>query len=50
VFFESKTKLMVHYEKTLGAYVLFRNFMALDTKAASKLINQHFPKISDFQL
>lgn len=43
VSFESKTKLMAHYEKTLGAHVLFRNFMALDTKAAAKLINQYFP-------
>jgi hypothetical protein len=42
VSFESKTKLIAHYQKTLGAHVLFGNFMAIDTKAAVKLINQYF--------
>lgn len=41
--FESKTKLIKHYQETLGAHVLFGNFMALDTRAAQKLIMQYFP-------
>lgn len=40
--FESKTRLINHYEKTLGANVLFGNIMAIDSIAASKLINQYF--------
>lgn len=40
--FESKTKLIAHYERTLGANVLFRNIMAIDSKAAIKLIKQYF--------
>lgn len=40
--FESKTRLIDHYEKTLGANVLFGNIMAIDSIAASKLINQYF--------
>jgi hypothetical protein len=43
--FESKTKLIGHYQKSLGAHVLFGNIMAIDTKAANKLIEQYFPKI-----
>ena len=44
VSFESKTKLKEHYKKTLGAHLLFGNFMAIDTKAATKLIEQYFSK------
>lgn len=44
VSFESKTKLIEHYQKTLGAHVLFGNIMAIDTKAANKLIQQYFPE------
>ena len=44
VSFESKTKLKDHYKKTLGAHFLFGNFMAINTKAAAKLIEQYFPK------
>ena len=44
VSFENKTKLIEHYKKTLGAQILFGNFMAIDTKAASKLIAQYFPE------
>jgi hypothetical protein len=44
VSFESKTKLKEHYKKTLSANVLFGNFMAIDTKAATKLIEQYFSK------
>lgn len=43
VAFESKTKLIAHYQKSLGAHILFGNVMAIDTKAAVKLINQYFP-------
>jgi hypothetical protein len=42
--FESKTRLKEHYQKTLGAYVLFGNIMAIDTRAATVLINQYFPE------
>lgn len=44
VSFESKTKLKEHYEKTLGAQMLFGNFMAIDAVAALKLITQYFPE------
>ena len=43
VSFESKSKLIVHYQTSLGAQMLFGNFMMLDTKAALKLISQYFP-------
>lgn len=43
VSFESKTRLKEHYQKTLGAHVLFGNFMAINTRAAAKLIEQYFP-------
>jgi hypothetical protein len=45
VSFESKTKLIHHYQKSLGAHVLFGNIMAIDTNAAIKLIKQYFPEI-----
>ena len=44
VSFESKTALKAHYQKTLGAYVLFDNIMAIDTLAAQRLIQQYFPE------
>ena len=43
VSFESKTKLKEHYRTSLGAHLLFGNVMAIDTKAAYKLIRQYFP-------
>jgi hypothetical protein len=43
VSFESKTRLIEHYRNTLGAQVLFGNIMAIDTKAAAKLVQQYFP-------
>ena len=46
VSFESKSKLKEHYKKTLKAHYLFGNFMAIDSKAASKLIDQYFPNNS----
>ena len=42
--FESKTKLIDHYRLTLGADLLFGNIMAIDKRAAMKLIDQYFPK------
>lgn len=48
VSFESKTKLIGHYRKTLGADLLFSNMMAIDTKAAAKLIDQYFPENRNF--
>jgi len=44
VSFESKTKLIEHYQKILGAHLLFGNIMAIDTRAANKLIEQYFPE------
>jgi hypothetical protein len=44
VSFESKSKLKEHYKKTLNAHFLFGNYMAIDSKAARKLIEQYFPK------
>jgi hypothetical protein len=41
--FEAKTKLIAHYEQTLGAYILFGNIMALNSKAAANLITNYFP-------
>ncbi len=46
VSFESKTKLIEHYKLTLGADLLFGNIMAIDTKAAIRLIDPYFPKNS----
>lgn len=43
--FESKTRLIEHYRQTLGAELLFGNVMAIDTKAARKLVDQYFPEI-----
>ena len=43
--FESKTRLIEHYRQTLGAELLFGNVMAIDTKAATKLVEQYFPEI-----
>lgn len=44
VSFESKSKLIEHYSKSLGAIVLFGNIMAIDTRAASRLLTQYFPQ------
>ena len=42
VAFIPKTKLIAHYEKTLGA-VLFGNRMFIQTQAAINLIGQYYP-------
>lgn len=44
VSFESKTKLIAYYQKTLGAEVLFGNMMAIETKAATELVSKYFIK------
>jgi hypothetical protein len=43
VSFESKSRLIEHYQKILGAHILFGNIMAIDTMAAAKLVEQYFP-------
>lgn len=42
VSFIAKTKLISHYEKTLGAQVLSGNRMVIDTPAAYRLMEQYF--------
>jgi hypothetical protein len=46
VSFESKTRLIDHYKKTLGAELLFNNIMAIDGRAAYLLVNQYYPENS----
>lgn len=43
VSFESKTKLIPHYQKSLGAKILFGNYMAIDSVSSAKLVKQYFP-------
>ena len=42
VSFISKTQLIEHYEKTLGAFHFGGRIMIIETKAALKLINKYF--------
>ena len=42
VSFESKTKLIDHYVKTLGAYHFGEHLMILDTIAAKRLVDKYF--------
>ncbi len=42
VAFDSKTALVEHYQKTLGATHLGGRRMYIDTKAAGKLVSQYF--------
>jgi hypothetical protein len=42
VAFESKTKLINHYVKTLGAYHFGGHLMVIDTIAAKKLVDKYF--------
>ncbi len=46
VSFESKTKLVQHYQESLGASLLFGNIMVINSNAAVRLIRQYFPKNS----
>ena len=40
--FTAKTKLIEHYEKTLGAYHFGNHLMILETKASSILVEKYF--------
>lgn len=42
VSFESKTKLIDHYVKTLGAYHFGGHLMVIDTIAAKRLVDKYF--------
>jgi hypothetical protein len=42
VSFVSKTQLIDHYTKTLGAIHFGRHIMIIDTKAAIHLVNKYF--------
>jgi hypothetical protein len=42
VSFTSKTRLIEHYEKTLGAENVSGHLMIINTEAALKLINKYF--------
>ncbi len=44
VAFVSKSQLIVHYKKSLGAIHFGGRLMIIDTEAALKLINKYFPK------
>lgn len=41
----SKTKLMEHYNKTLGAVIVFGSRMVIEPREALKFIKQYFPEI-----
>ena len=41
--FLSKSQLIEHYEKTLGAFHLSNRVMIIETKEALKLIGKYFP-------
>ncbi|MGV3602041.1 MAG: hypothetical protein ACO1N1_12600 [Dyadobacter fermentans] len=43
VSFESKSKLIAHYQAQLGAQVLFGNVMIIDSRAALALTKRYFP-------
>jgi hypothetical protein len=40
--FTAKTKLIAHYEKTLGAYHFGNHLMIINTKTAQQLIDKYF--------
>lgn len=42
VSFTAKTKLIEHYEKTLGAYHYGNHLMIIETHAAQKLVDKYF--------
>lgn len=50
VSFESKTRLIMHYQHTLGAKLLFNNFMVIDTLASAKLVKRYFPDFRNFTI
>ena len=40
--FQSKTALVIYYQKAWGAEILFGQIMYIDIEPAEKLINQYF--------
>jgi hypothetical protein len=44
VSFESKTRLVDHYKKSLGAFVIAGRLMAIDTVSALRLVDKYFPQ------
>jgi len=44
VSFLSKSRLIEHYEKTLGAFHFGGRVMVIETKAALKLVDRYFKK------
>ena len=44
VSFKAKTKLIPHYSKTLGAKVLYGQYMEIATPASMKLVKDYFPE------
>jgi len=44
VSFKAKTKLIPHYEKTLGAKILYGQYMEIATPSAIKLVKDYFPE------
>lgn len=48
--FIAKSKLVEHYEKTLGAKLFGGNRMFIDTREALILVNQYFKNFSDGKL
>ena len=47
VAFTSKTELIEHYTKSLGAQLIFRNRMTITTIPAKKLVNSYY---KDFRI
>ena len=43
--FTAKTKLIEHYEKTLGAYHFGNRLMILETKSSSMLVDKYFKNV-----
>jgi hypothetical protein len=44
VCFDAKTQLIEHYEKSLGAFRISSQRMAIETNAAKNLVARYFPK------
>ena len=44
VSFESKTKLIEHYKKSLGAFAIGGKMMAINSLSSLRLIEKYFPK------
>jgi hypothetical protein len=42
VAFTSKTRLITHYQQSLGAKIIFRERMEIDTESAKILVNLYF--------